>query len=318
MNRRHLSTLLGVVATMSVCCAWLWPNASPAQESARGAPGAARTEHKGITAELDCSACHSQESWKQLAGLSAKSGGFDHGRTGFPLTGQHALAGCTDCHQADRTITRDCSGCHQDAHGRRLGQNCGGCHSSRGWFDTRAIARHRMSRLPLTGVHALLDCSECHQRTATASGEFQWVPSDCYSCHSDQYRSPNIHPSHLGVPGDPTQPPFPRDCALCHRANGWIPAFVETTFFGTRFNSASSALRVEIRHDAAFVISRGPHRDAQCGDCHFSTTRPAAVTCGGCHAHNSVALTKQHPGVLLGAAAQGGRCLSCHPGGSRR
>ena len=273
-----------------------------------GPAGRASGPHKAsITRGLDCSACHTTKSWDLLGGVPSGESGFDHARTGFPLSGRHRHAACTDCHTGERKVTRDCNGCHHDAHQRRLGQACDSCHSSRGWQGVDAIARHRLTRLPLTGMHALADCSECHRRTTERERS---VPADCFACHAQDYRSPNVHPRHTGVPGDPSQAPFPRDCAQCHRPTGWSPAVIS--------KSASFALGQGLTsrraHDVRFPISFGKHRSAGCGGCHESLSRPRIVRCDGCHAHSAARIKRQHRRVH---GAQGS-CLGCHPGGARR
>ncbi len=263
--------------------------------------------HRGsVTEGLDCSACHTPASWKTVGAASGQSG-FDHSRTGFPLTQRHVTVPCAGCHRSDQQITRQCSGCHADAHLGELGASCDNCHSAATWYQTEAFARHRQTRLPLTGMHALVECRDCHQRTADRA----WTASaaDCFACHADDYRRPDIHPLHVGVPGDPEQPPFSRDCAQCHRATGWLPVFVDTGLV-----SIGLALTSARAHDRLFPLSHGPHRGADCSSCHLSPATPRAVRCNGCHAHAEFKLREQHRDV----AAFGAACLVCHPGGSVR
>jgi hypothetical protein len=164
---------------------------------------------RSLIGDRDCSECHTPDGWSLSGG---RGRGFDHAETGFPLTGTHASVLCTSCHVAERKITRDCAGCHRDAHQGRMGVQCDQCHSSRTWNDTRAIERHRRTRLPLSGVHALLPCTSCHLRTTEST--WAHVPADCFSCHEKDYRR-DIHPVHQG---DPALTPFPRDCERCHVA----------------------------------------------------------------------------------------------------
>jgi hypothetical protein len=271
------------------------------------APAAPRAHRRSVTAGLDCSACHTTEGWKGVA-LASGQTGFDHSRTGFPLSQRHTSVPCTGCHNSERPITRQCAGCHQDAHGGQLGAGCDGCHSAATWFQTEAFARHRQTRLPLTGMHALVECRDCHERTTDRT--WTTVAADCFACHEVDYRRPDIHPLHVGVPGDPAQAPFPRDCAQCHRATGWLPVFVDTSSFG----GAALALASLRAHDRLFPLSHGPHRGADCASCHVSLAQPALVRCDGCHAHSQKKLLEQHRGV----AAYGQACLTCHPGGSAR
>lgn len=298
MRRIPRSLLLG----LALCLVALWAVAAPS------APAGKSPHKKSITKGLDCGACHTTTGWDLLGGTPTGGGGFDHSRTGFPLTGRHRRVACTDCHNGERAVRRDCAGCHEDAHQRRLGQACDSCHSAAGWRTVRAIERHRSTRLPLTGMHALLDCTQCHQRTT----ERQWssVPADCYACHAKDYRRPDLHPRHVGVPGDPTQPPFPRDCSQCHRPSGWSPAVISASKSFTLSQGLASAKS----HDARFPISHGKHRGAGCASCHQSLERPRIVRCDGCHAHSPLISRRQHrrvPGAI-------GNCLGCHPGGARR
>jgi hypothetical protein len=268
--------------------------------------GVRRPHKASITQQLDCKACHTAAGWKTISG-SAGDSGFDHARTGFPLSGRHRGAACSDCHNSTQAVTRECSGCHEDAHQAQLGAACDHCHSANSWLQTDAIARHRQTRLPLTGMHALTDCQDCHLHTS----ERQWSspPADCFACHAADYRRPDVHPLHSGTPGDPTSA-LPRDCSICHRPNAWIPAFVPS---GT-LASAGLALEIATSHDRVFPLSFGRHRGLDCGACHVSGASPRAVRCNGCHAHNEITLQRQHEKV----PGFGSSCLGCHPAGTVR
>jgi hypothetical protein len=275
----------------------------PAQRrDGRGAGG-----HGSITADIPCSACHTPEGWTVQGGSSESAGGFDHARTGFPLSGRHLGAGCTDCHRPDREIGRDCVGCHRDQHEGRLGQDCARCHTSIAWTDTRGMEIHRLTRLPLTGMHAIAACTDCHRRTE--GRQYGAVPAECFACHENDYRRPDVHPDHQG---SDASPPFSRDCARCHRTSGWSPAIVDPSTLG-RSSGGLTAARPGRRHELRFPITRGPHRGASCASCHEDLRAPTAVRCTGCHAHNPVRVRRQHRTVSPGTDGRG--CLGCHPGG---
>jgi hypothetical protein len=277
---------------------------------------AASPRKTSFTDDLPCSACHTTTAWRAKgAGGGAQ---FDHATTGFPLTGEHTRASCVSCHQADRVIKRACTSCHEDFHRGRLSQSCDTCHSAAGWQVTRPLFIHRMTRFPLTGMHVLADCSECHLRAS----EHRWTdaPIDCFACHERDYRRPDLFPVHVGTA---MSAPLPRDCSLCHRATAWVPAVQPASPMG----AVSSALETAPPgHDARFPISIGVHRTASCDDCHASRAAPRAVRCIGCHAHDPARLTDQHRRQSAGgnrpifgpAGTDGASCLSCHPGGARR
>ncbi|MBC7171571.1 MAG: hypothetical protein H5U40_04055 [Polyangiaceae bacterium] len=278
-------------------------------QSPRGSRNTSTQRTHGAAIEgLDCGNCHTPEGWGAIGG-SAGRGGFDHDRTGFHLSGRHASLGCADCHRAGRTVARECATCHRDPHRGELGRSCDRCHSARAWSDTAAFDAHRLTRLPLTGMHALADCTQCHQRTT----ERTWTtpPAECFDCHARQYLDPAVHPIHRGTA---TSPPFPRDCAQCHRTIGWSPAVIAPSALPTA-PAARAARGSTIAHDARFVISRGAHRGADCSSCHASEATPRMVRCTGCHAHAPTTLRAQHRTPV---PTDGASCLGCHPGGLAR
>lgn len=263
--------------------------------------------HGPATGTLDCSACHTPQSWRMSAELRGPKG-FDHDRTGFPLRAGHQRAACVQCHDGRTTGSHDCSACHADEHAGKLGQDCDRCHSVSSFQLTDPLSLHSRTRLPLTGMHALVACTDCHR--SRANHRYSAVPSQCFACHEADYRRRDIHPVHDGSQG---AAPFPRDCAECHRTSAFSPAIVEASqFLASR---AALSLRAPPEHDRAFVLSYGPHAGAACASCHADLARPRWTRCTGCHAHNKASLTAQHPS--LGEPTDGS-CLACHPGGAAR
>jgi hypothetical protein len=268
--------------------------------------GAQRRGHdQSITEGIECGACHTPEGWRVSGSVSGDTG-FDHARTGFPLSGRHRAVPCTGCHVPGQETTRECASCHEDFHQGRLGRACDRCHSAISWQRTQPIELHRLTRLPLTGMHVLAQCTDCH-----LSGNervYSAAPAECYACHSTEYHRIDVHPTHDGSAGDP---PFSRDCSLCHRANAWSPAVVDPTVL-----PRSSGLTAPSNHDIRFPVSFGPHRGASCESCHVSLDVPRAVACTGCHEHSPLRLRALHRGTTF--TLDGGACLSCHAGGRGR
>jgi hypothetical protein len=295
LSRWLLGSLLAVL-----CCAFVGLCVAPAHVSSK--------RHGRATRGMDCAVCHTAEGWKVRADLAASDQKFDHDLTGFPLRAGHARAACTQCHDGRKTIERSCSSCHADAHGGKLGKACDSCHTVASFQRTDAFALHSRTRLPLTGMHVLVDCADCHRRMS--SDGFSNVPSQCFACHEQDYRRPDVHPAHDGSDG---AAPFPRNCAECHRTDAFSPAVVDA---GRFLGAQSDALMLDVRaHDRRFVVSRGPHQGAACASCHVQMREPRMVRCTGCHAHGTQKLAAQHPRM---ATPGDGSCMGCHPGGFAR
>lgn len=260
--------------------------------------------HPAVAGDLECDACHSTDGWQIGRGTGSRGMGFDHRTTGFPLAGRHADTGCASCHVRNEAVVRECLSCHEDVHQGRLGVSCDDCHSARAFTEVRAIELHRRTQLPLTGMHAIADCTECHERTTSAP--FSAVPADCFACHANDYRRTDIHPLHTGGAGEP----FARDCTQCHTAMGWLPAIVDPSAV-----ASTGALSAPGDHELRFPIAAGSHAGLPCQSCHANEANPRLFQCTGCHAHAPGLLASQHGGLPM---LDGPSCVSCHPGGAMR
>ena len=133
----------------------------------------AKVENPHGSFKEECALCHSAEGWKP-ARVKPE---FDHGkRYGFALTGAHATDDCLSCHTTleFKQSNTQCQSCHQDPHRGEMGAECARCHSSRSFTDRGAmVQQHQMSRFPLTGSHAALECEGCHR--PSAQGKLQFV-----------------------------------------------------------------------------------------------------------------------------------------------
>ena len=200
----------------------------------------------------DCSQCHSTSGWD-----GAK---FDHATTGFPLTGQHAVATCTACHSTGYTNTSpDCFSCHANSFNGTTNPNhasigishdCVQCHNSTAWIPSSFS--HNNTAFPLTGQHVSTDCASCHKGSTTN------VSTDCYSCHQNDYNNAK-DPNHLAQN-------FPHDCSQCHSTNGWD---------GASFDHSTTG----------FPLT-GQHVSVSCSSCHSSGYNNTSPDCYSCHQNN--------------------------------
>lgn len=237
-------------------------------------------DHVSADFPLECEGCHSTDGWFSL---------FNHGGfTGFVLEGSHALLECSECHAnfVFQGAPTDCIGCHlEDYNGTTdpdhasagFSQDCALCHSSISWLGTSFD--HGGTQFPLTGAHVALVCRDCH-----SSGQYAGLPSDCNSCHSEDYTSA-VDPNHVTAN-------FPRECAECHSTTQWS---------GARFT-----------HDA-FPIYSGRHATVWtvCSDCHTNSSNYAVFTCttSSCH---SKTVTDGHHREISGYVYTSAACFDCH------
>nr|MBA3540822.1 hypothetical protein [Deltaproteobacteria bacterium] len=232
---------------------------------------------------MDCKGCHAATSWKPTARGGA---GFDHDATGFGLRAAHAKAACTQCHTGTRSLANNtCQSCHPDPHLGRMAGQCFECHTAVAWQDVGMFDQHRRTRMPLTGKHAVIECSACHKRQA----ERTWrdLPTDCFGCHAQSYQTAKT-PDH-DPPGGPL---LPRDCARCHVTTGWAPAI----------DPAKVTRLAATEHDRVFALSTGSHRTATCESCHVDRARTRAVRCDGCHTPSTLRAQHRQPVTPIASA----------------
>lgn len=152
----------------------------------------------------DCSDCHSADAWNKLL----KPMKFDHGKTNFPLAGQHTSVDCRQCHNElvfDKAET-DCFTCHKDIHSSTLGNDCAQCHTPKSWLVTDVQGLHEKTRFPLLGAHQDADCGQCH--SGFVNLQFEVLQPECFTCHKQDYFSAN-NPNHSTAG-------FSTDCTECH------------------------------------------------------------------------------------------------------
>ncbi len=290
----------------------------------------------------DCTSCHNENTWRP-SGLVA-----EHASTRFPLIGRHAATACVLCHE--RAPTGDyrgaplhCDQCHKDDLSRarspdhqRLGwvSRCGRCHTPSSW----GAGGFTHAFFPLTGMHAAIDCSACHQ-----GNTFTPLPRDCFSCHQEERaRAPN-HQSfplaceqchntsswrgatfshrwpltgrhaaldcsacHKGsVPG-----PLPTDCIACHRdERARAPNHSAFPLTCEQCHNTSTWKGAVFNH--RFPLT-GPHR-LDCSTCHMGgNTR--VFNCLACHEHSRQKMDDKHK-EERGYSYDSPSCVRCHPNG---
>ena len=228
---------------------------------------------------VPCQNCHTASAWKPIRAVPE----FDHNRTKYPLRGMHTAVSCTQCHvkPAFTSVGQRCQDCHADIHKRQLGANCEQCHTVRGWQVSIQQVQQHNNRFPLTGAHAAVDCDACHK--GAASSQFQTMSTECYSCHSADFKSAN-NPNHASGG-------FSTTCTTCHGTDTW---------FNANFDHSSVGFPLTGGHAV-------PPR--QCSDCHINNNfNLTSTACVSCHLKDYQGTTNpNHP-----AANFPQTCAQCH------
>ena len=262
----------------------------------------------------DCTQCHGRDSWSPAVFTE----GWSHEKLGFPLTGSHLKVTCRGCHKTLEfaLVSRTCGGCHKDPHDGTLGTDCSRCHQP-GSFQDRAafVQMHRLTRLPLTGSHAGLDCEACHPSATPTNRTYAGTSFECQACHLSLYEA-TVDPNHARAG-------FSRDCSACHTPAQWQGA----TFDHARFPLTGGHQSVR----CAQCHVSGPYSETsqECYSCHQrdfdGTTNPDhrqnGITrdCVQCHDFNAwEGAPFDHTSFPLTAGHHGLTCDRCHQTGSYR
>ncbi len=304
------------------------------------APLAARLERSsGFHATLpedDCAACHKEHFGVDFDVLHLDTLVFDHERTGYPLKGLHADAGCRGCHVPDfvsdpavRTFKAEhdalartylglgttCVRCHQDADPHRSqfeDRGCDDCHETSGWDEAPGFD-HQNTRYPLTGAHRRVECVGCHEPLPAAdegrlsgaagagragSGALRFIPVAFSSCTS-------CH-------DDPHAGSMRGRCESCHGTGAWasvdrdrLERTFDHGFTGFELEGGHARLTCAACHDAGFAAGlEGITLAFQPGNARKSYPPPRADGCASCH-------DDAHDGDFANRA-DGGVCQSCH------
>jgi hypothetical protein len=240
---QHASTRFPLVgAHVATACWACHPNASvgnfqgaePECASCHTQDLAQATEpdHVALGWTSSCDQCHTPTTW---------SGGFQH--TGFALTGQHASAACSACHQGGvyAGTPSECFACHTDDYvGARapnhvaqgISTECQQCHGTNGWtpaFFSHAGISDGCVQCHLADYQGTTDpnhaalgiattCEQCHTTNAWQPASFSHagISDGCVQCHLADYQG-TTDPNHTAL-GIATT------CEQCHTTNAWQPA----------------------------------------------------------------------------------------------
>ncbi|MBI5838421.1 MAG: hypothetical protein HZB25_14385 [Candidatus Eisenbacteria bacterium] len=233
--------------------------------------------HQSAGLSTACATCHNTGGW---AGAT-----FNHAGTRFPLSGGHSAAQCAQCHGAPWKVSPslECYSCHRPDFETtsspphvtgNLPTTCATCHTTAAWAG--ATFDHSVTRFPLQGSHAPVQCSQCHGTP--------WKPApslECFSCHKAAYDATKTPPhASSGIQ---------TNCTTCHSPTAWAS--------GT-FDHATTRF--------ALV---GAHRAAQCVDCHGNPWKTSmSMDCYSCHRPTYEA-TKSPPHAAGGIPTN---CATCH------
>ena len=198
----------------------------------------------GENLKMDCKACHNADGWEiamdswnfeddpkielsQATGwpLGVDTAKFNHYNTLFPLNGQHQGVDCRECHEnlVFEEASTDCISCHVDLHRNTVGSDCARCHTEENWLVDNITELHQENGFPLLGVHAQINCIECHE--SETGLEFNRIGNECISCHLEDFNA-TTDPNHIASG-------FSLECTDCHLIEGfdWSSEFINHDFF---------------------------------------------------------------------------------------
>jgi hypothetical protein len=257
----------------------------------------------------DCARCHGATTFREVAITNAT-----HDRFGYAIDAVHGKVGCAQCHGERGERTRwtgaapkpaQCNSCHENPHGEvatgtartvmavRDAADCARCHTGSTFRDVGITnASHAQLGYAIGGVHAKLECAQCHGEHGQRS---RWQgkapqPAQCATCHASPHRQPFT--AAVQKPGS-----GPNDCAGCHIEDHAEFAFGTIT---------------ATQHAATGFSFTAPHHKLECSQCHgqpgdsYAARFPGrdAADCRACHRdpHNAQFARNQ----------QFQKCADCH------
>jgi hypothetical protein len=272
---RNLSLAIIAIAILSVGFFSVFPKGNTSK------PEPVKPPH-GENFKISCNVCHNTKSWK----IDKETYSFNHDSTEMPLVGQHQQVGCRLCHPTlifSEAKTR-CVQCHSDIHESTVGKECDRCHTPKSWLVNNITQIHQQSRFPLVGVHAAVDCYQCHKSETFV--RYDVLGTECYNCHKENFLA-TTQPNHVTAG-------FSTDCSECHNifSNNWT---------GTGFNHSF------------FPLTQG-HAISDCSQCHKNGMQTKlSPECISCHQSNFDATTNPNH-ISAGFSTDCKMCHSTAPG----
>ncbi len=271
-------------------------------------------------ADRNCEKCHHEHQGLDLQLINWGSGGkkgFNHARSGWPLTGAHSPLKCETCHEKRRIsaapivafldkhpgqetflgLPTPCVLCHFDEHRDQVGQACESCHNTKA-FKPAPGFNHDKTEYPLTGKHAVVQCEKCHAKVkddTTSKGAFPPPVSETFLKYS-----PLAFKGCTDCHKDPHEGKFGPRCSSCHSTQGW--------------RTIRNASQERAFHDKTRFPLKGEHVDVDCKACHGPFPGQPAKFKGLAHELCSDCHADAHEGQLAKASpkAKGPDCTLCH------
>jgi hypothetical protein len=263
-----------------------------------------------------CSQCHNAKGWKP-----SLFGFVQHASTAFPLSGQHIVTTCGECHRSGSYAATPtaCAQCHIDTrHNTRLGSACQRCHQAGSWKAVTGFDHRKETGFALERGHAKRACTSCHNANGSRFTSLpldKRVTSACQTCHQPRHRDD-----------------FSSNCLLCHTLDTFEvrQKYDHARETGFALEQRHAVIECSSCHDRSKYVKtpttcRGchgdPHRGSnayECEDCHRAdrwrvirfdhsqTSYPLeghhnVTACGRCHTNPN----------WLGVPTQ---CITCHAG----
>ena len=263
-----------------------------------------------LNASASCITCHKEHLGRDAKITQFDETQFDHGKTGFPLSGRHAELKCDQCHTPGNIkaapvqkiltetphktflgLEQRCQSCHADRHQGAVGTDCQSCHGVSSWKPALSFD-HAKTKFALAAKHKQVECAKCHEgMRAKGPGEPILFATkgftDCTPCHA------NPHGAKFAE----------RACRTCHTPEGWAATksfnHSQTAFPLTGKHATVLCVRCHTRmgvgKGAAVSFATKDFRD--CKPCHTSPHGPglSAGACKSCHETSSWAAPGSRP-----------------------